>query len=170
MCWVYGLAIQDQVMSFTFQILKSRLCSHISPRSLHHFHVAWKLKKVKLSKGCKAGVGGTSSESDFAVVQSLSCVRLFANPRTAACQASLSFTISWSLLQLMSVYSLRFGLNSCAFLMTFPLWSRWQAMLNFSEGLLLWFHDSNWVFLLIMNVLSLTENEYWLKGILGHSR
>ena len=38
---------------------------------------------------------------DFAVVQSLSHVQLFATPWTAACQASLSFTISWSLLKLM---------------------------------------------------------------------
>ena len=36
-------------------------------------------------------------------VQSLSCVQLFAAPWTAACQASLSFTISWSLLKLMSI-------------------------------------------------------------------
>ena len=37
------------------------------------------------------------------VVQSLSCVWLFATPWTAACQASLSFTISWSLLKLKSI-------------------------------------------------------------------
>ena len=37
------------------------------------------------------------------VVQSLSCVLLFVTPWTAACQASLSFTISWSLLKLMSI-------------------------------------------------------------------
>ena len=42
----------------------------------------------------------------FVVVQSLSCVRLFANPWTAAYQASLSFTISWSLLKLMSIKSM----------------------------------------------------------------
>ena len=36
-------------------------------------------------------------------VQSLSCVRLFATPGTAACQASLSITNSWSLLKLMSI-------------------------------------------------------------------
>ena len=41
-----------------------------------------------------------------AVVQSLSCVRLFATPWTAACQASLSITISRSLLKLMSVESM----------------------------------------------------------------
>ena len=39
------------------------------------------------------------------VVQSLSRVRLFATPWTAACQASLSFTISPSLLKLMSFES-----------------------------------------------------------------
>ena len=39
------------------------------------------------------------------VVQSLSCVRLFAAPWTAARQASLSFTTSWSLLKLMSIES-----------------------------------------------------------------
>ena len=38
----------------------------------------------------------------FTVAQSLSCVRSFANPWTAAHQDSLSFTISWSLLKLMS--------------------------------------------------------------------
>ena len=32
------------------------------------------------------------------VVQSLSCVRLFATPWTTARQASLSFTVSWNLL------------------------------------------------------------------------
>ena len=36
-------------------------------------------------------------------VQSLSHVQLFATPWTAACQVSLSFTISWSLLKLMSI-------------------------------------------------------------------
>ena len=38
-------------------------------------------------------------------IQSLSRVRLFATPWTAACQASLSFTISHSLLKLMSIES-----------------------------------------------------------------
>ena len=39
------------------------------------------------------------------VVQSLSCVQLFAIPWIAASQAALSFTISWSLLRLMSIKS-----------------------------------------------------------------
>ena len=39
----------------------------------------------------------------FAIVQLLSCVQLLATPRTAALQASLFFTISQSLLKLMSI-------------------------------------------------------------------
>ena len=39
----------------------------------------------------------------FIVVQSFSHVWLFATPWTAACQVSLSFTISWSLLKFMSI-------------------------------------------------------------------
>ena len=39
------------------------------------------------------------------VIQSLSHVRFFATPWTAACQASLSFTITWSLLKIMSIES-----------------------------------------------------------------
>ena len=38
-------------------------------------------------------------------VQSLNCVRLFATPWTAAHQASLSITNSWSLLKFMSIES-----------------------------------------------------------------
>ena len=41
----------------------------------------------------------------FSSVQSLSRVQLFATPWTAACQASLSITNSWSLLKLMSSQS-----------------------------------------------------------------
>ena len=43
--------------------------------------------------------------SIYFVVQLLSRVWLFVTPWTAACQASLSFTISWSLLKLMSIES-----------------------------------------------------------------
>ena len=42
---------------------------------------------------------------NFCSVQSVSRVRLFATPGTAACQASLSITSSWSLLKLMSFES-----------------------------------------------------------------
>ena len=39
------------------------------------------------------------------VVQSLSCVQLFVTPKAEPYQASLSFTVSWSLLKLMSIES-----------------------------------------------------------------
>ena len=39
----------------------------------------------------------------FVAIQSLSRVRIFATPGTAACQDPLSSTISWSLLKLMSI-------------------------------------------------------------------
>ena len=42
----------------------------------------------------------------FSSVQSLSCVRLFTTPWTAACQTSLSITNSWSLLKFMSIESM----------------------------------------------------------------
>ena len=47
----------------------------------------------------------TCSKTLFSSVQSLSCVQLLATPWTAACQASLSITNSWSLLKLMSIES-----------------------------------------------------------------
>ena len=43
--------------------------------------------------------------STFSSVQSLSCIQIFATPRTAVCQASLSITNSQSLLKLMSIES-----------------------------------------------------------------
>ena len=49
--------------------------------------------------------GILSPELKFSSVQSLSCVWLFATPWTAARQASLSITNSWSLLRLMSIES-----------------------------------------------------------------
>ena len=45
------------------------------------------------------------SSVQFRPIQSLSCVWIFATPWTAACQASLSITNSWSLLKLMSIES-----------------------------------------------------------------
>ena len=43
------------------------------------------------------------SKSTAVVVQLLSCVWLLATPWTAACQTSLSFPMSWSLLKLLSI-------------------------------------------------------------------
>ena len=47
----------------------------------------------------------TKSKGQFSSVQSLSPVRLFATPGTAACEASLSITNSLSLLKLISIES-----------------------------------------------------------------
>ena len=44
--------------------------------------------------------------AEFSSFQPLSCVQLFATPWTAACQASLSITNSWSLLKLMCIESM----------------------------------------------------------------
>ena len=52
------------------------------------------------------------------VVQSLSTVQLFATPRIAASQASLSFTISRSLLKLMSIELM---MSSNHFILCHPL-------------------------------------------------
>ena len=54
----------------------------------------------------------------FVVVQLLSCVLLFATPWTAAHQTSLSYTISWSLLKLMSIESV---MPSNHLMLGFPL-------------------------------------------------
>ena len=49
--------------------------------------------------------GKRDSIEEDVVIQSFSPVWLFVTPWTAACQASLPFTISWSLLKLMSIES-----------------------------------------------------------------
>ena len=51
----------------------------------------------------EAGGREWPSSSMGIAVQSLSHVRAFVTPWTSACQASLSFTISWSLLKCMSI-------------------------------------------------------------------
>ena len=59
-----------------------------------------------------------NGEIKMFVVQSLSCVQLFQTPWTAAHQASLSFTISHSLLKLMSIESV---MPSNHFILCHPL-------------------------------------------------
>ena len=56
----------------------------------------WKSQKVETTSPGRA-------QGRHAFVPSQSCVWLFLTPWTAACQASLSFTISWRLLRLMSI-------------------------------------------------------------------
>ena len=62
-------------------------------------------KRLRLMKLPVPQMGRLALLLVVAVVQSLGHVRLFEIPWTAACQASLSFTISWSLLKLMSIES-----------------------------------------------------------------
>ena len=52
------------------------------------------------------GVPRSANNTHLFVVQLLNHLRLFATPWSAACQASLSFTISRSLLKLMSIESM----------------------------------------------------------------
>ena len=82
------------------------------------------------------------------VAQLLSYVQLFATPWTAACQASLSFTVSWSLLSFMPIESVMLSnhlILCCPFLLLpsiFPsirvfsnessLCIRWQRYWSFS--------------------------------------
>ena len=61
--------------------------------------------KCEVSLDCQGSPWGRNFRCIVAVVQLLSCVQLFETPWTAACQASLSFTISQSLLKLMSIES-----------------------------------------------------------------
>ena len=78
---------------------------------------------------------------DGDVVQLLSCVRLFETPWSAACQASLSFTISWSLLKLMSVESMTPSNHLLDFVTSHLLWL-WQpplaSHLSQYQGLFQW--------------------------------
>ena len=63
------------------------------------------VKKQQLELDLEQQTGSKLGKEYISSVQSLSRVRLFATPRTVACQASLSFTISWSLLKPMSIES-----------------------------------------------------------------
>ena len=70
--------------------------------------------------------GGISKEfgfTDISSVQSVSHVRIFATPWTAACQASLSITNSWSLPKLISIESVTssYHLILCRPLLLLPL-------------------------------------------------
>ena len=63
------------------------------------------IEPASLLSPALAGRFFMTSDTSFSSVQSLSRVRSFATPSTAAHQGSLSITISWSLLKLMSFES-----------------------------------------------------------------
>ena len=66
-----------------------------------------KVKEESEKAGLKFSIQKTKimASGPISSVQELSCVRLFATPWAAACQASLSITNSQSLLKLMSIKS-----------------------------------------------------------------
>ena len=65
------------------------------------------MANIRLTKWSKlsSDIGDTSCYYVIAVVQSLSCVWFFVHSWTVAFQASLSFTILWSLLEFISIKS-----------------------------------------------------------------
>ena len=63
----------------------------------------WYLERQFWNHCCDECLGENKCDQFVVVVQSVSHVQLFETPWTAAGQASLSFTISWSLLKLLSI-------------------------------------------------------------------
>jgi len=86
------------------------ICKYFSQLCLLHFYrlLLGQIKPHDKIGGRNASLQPTAYGTDVVVVtvQSLSHVWLFATPRTAAHQASLSFINSWSLLKLMSIESI----------------------------------------------------------------
>ena len=118
----------------------------------------------------------------FCSIQLLSCVWLFENPWTAAYQASLSFTITWSLLKVMSIESM---IPSNCLILCYPLllppsifpwsgsflvsvlWIRWPEYWSFSFNI----SPSNEYSGLIsfrMDWLELLAVQNTLKNLLQH--
>ena len=62
-----------------------------------------KIKSTSKSLKMERKIFPLLSRVVVAVVQSLSRIQLFVTPWTAACQASLSFTVSQNLLKFMSI-------------------------------------------------------------------
>ena len=91
------------------QGLHLKLDSHPPSPSHTHTHtlslsLSLSQRETRMEKRRKEIPEGKTQECvEAGVVQSLSCVQLFVTPWTAAHQASLSFTISQSLLKLMSI-------------------------------------------------------------------
>ena len=78
---------------------------YLSNCSLHHStnHFLLRITSSQNSFICMLSILPWSLQKVIVVVQSPSCVQLFVTPWTAAHQASLSFTLSWSLLKFMSI-------------------------------------------------------------------
>ena len=95
-----NLHISSSVIVFTFCLPVPAPVPAPTPQLEYKLH---KGKNLRLIPGC---IPSTSSVCHIVVVVQLpSHVHLFATPWTPACQASLSFTISRSLLKFMSIES-----------------------------------------------------------------
>jgi len=83
-------------LSYLYSLLQQPFCLSFS------WGWFWSLSSVQISWTSTHSSSGTLSirSNQFSSVQLLSPVQLFATPWTAACQASLSITNSWSLLKL----------------------------------------------------------------------
>ena len=97
--WFLLWAVRDDVFPASFLI----------SGSLRHHRLACRWRpapRVFISSSHCRGLWFPNFPSyKFSSVQSLSGVQLFVTPWTAACQASLSITNSWSFLKLMSIES-----------------------------------------------------------------
>ena len=71
-------------------------CNVNSSLSNMHINKVWEVKEIKVMTDIRTL--GLYKFLWMIIVQLLSCVQLFAILWTAACQTSLSFTISWNLL------------------------------------------------------------------------
>ena len=91
-------------------------------------------------------------------VQSLSPFQLFTAPWTAACQTSLPFTVSWSLLKLMSIESVmphNHLILCCPLLLLASIFPRISVFSNESTFCIRW--SKYWRFSFNIN----PSNEYW---------
>ena len=112
-----------------------------------------------------------SSFKFYSLVQSLSHVWLFATPWTTALQASLSFTVSWSLFKLLSIESVMPSnrLILCCPLLFLPsvfccirvfssesaLHIRWPKFWSFSFSIILLMNVQSWFPLGLTGLISL---------------
>ena len=134
-------------------------------------------------EGGREGGGRKESERrQFSSAQSLSRVRLFATPWTAACQTSLSFTMSQSLLKFTSVESVMPS-NHLVLCHTFFLPSIFPSIRVFSDELVLcirwpkyWsfslnispFNEYSGLFSFNIDWLDLLAGQGMLKRLLQH--
>ena len=89
--------------------LRSAACGILLPQGLNPWPLQWKCGVLTTGPPAKSFLLHFQRTPPlmvpFSAVQLLSHIWLFATPWTATCQASLSFTISRSLLKLMSIKS-----------------------------------------------------------------